>query len=153
MAEPELTLRLLAERIAAEQLLRETTEKYVREALELQALEYGRRLDTLNHAHQQAMEAQARTVPREVFEQYVKESAARVEQALVAITARHEATDDAQTERTTAALAVHRSDIEALNNRVDEIQSWRSGIEGRTIGIMAAISIVVIVINIALRFL
>jgi hypothetical protein len=42
-------------------------------ALELQAAEYGRRLGELNHAHQQALEAQARTVPRETYEEFLRE--------------------------------------------------------------------------------
>lgn len=148
-----LTVAQLAERLAMERAMREQEYIALREALEalkelfmsintadaralnLQAAEYERRLEALNHAHQQAVEAQARTVPRELFDQYVKESAAR-EAALVA----------AQSEKSITA-------INALNDRVDEVQTWRSGLEGRMIGISIAIGIVVIVINIALRFI
>jgi hypothetical protein len=106
-----------------------------RRALELQAGEYERRLDTLNHAHQEAVEAQARTVPREVFDQYVKETAAR-EHALVA----------SQADRFNVA-------VEAINGRVDELVNWRSGLEGRLIGISAVIGVIVVVVNIAIRVL
>jgi hypothetical protein len=41
-------------------------------ALEMQAREYERRLTELNHAHARALEAQAGTVPREVYDDYVK---------------------------------------------------------------------------------
>ena len=44
-------------------------------AMELQATEYQRRLDVLNHAHQAAVEAQAKTVPREMWEQAQKDYA------------------------------------------------------------------------------
>lgn len=37
-------------------------------ALRLQAIEYERRLSDLNHAHQQAREAAAQTVPREIYD-------------------------------------------------------------------------------------
>ena len=78
---PGITLPLLAERIAHEGQLREQSHMYLKTALDLQATEYERRLDDLNHAHSQAVEAAAKTVPRELFDQYVKESAARVELA------------------------------------------------------------------------
>lgn len=147
-----LSVAQLAERLAMERALREQEYAALRDALdalkelfmsinaadtkalELQAAEYERRLETLNHAHQQAVEAQARTVPRELFDQYVKESANR-EAALVA----------AQSEKSITAIG-------ALNDRVDEVNTWRSGLEGRLIGISIAIGIVVIIINIALRF-
>lgn len=147
-----LSLRLLDERINTERRLREQSHRTTARALRLQATEYERRLESLNHAHQQTIETAARTVPREMFEQYVRENTSRVELALAAINARHEATDSAQTERTNSALGVHRTDIEALNNRVDEMMTWRSGIEGRLIGISVAVGITVIVINIALKF-
>jgi hypothetical protein len=130
-----LTTALLAERLAAERALREQAVAYIDKALQLQAAEYERRLDDLNHAHAQAVEAQAKTVPREMFDQYVKETAAR-EQALMT----------AQSEK--AAVQV-----ETINARVDELVQWRSGIEGRLIGISAVIGVVVIVVNILIRVL
>lgn len=148
-----LTLPQVTERIAMERALREAEFKAIREALEavktlftaqsisdrraleLQAAEYERRLDTLNHAHEAAVEAQARTVPREVFDQYVKETEQR-ERALV----------NTQNDRFNVA-------VEAINARVDELQNWRSGLEGRLIGISAVIGVIVVVVNIAIRVL
>jgi hypothetical protein len=78
---PGLTLPLLAERIDHERELRDQAYSYLDTALRLQAAEYTRRLDVLNHAHQQTVEAQARTVPREMFDQFVKENSNRAEVA------------------------------------------------------------------------
>ena len=41
-----------------------------RRALEIQSTELARRLDILNHAHEEAVRVQNTYVPREVFEQY-----------------------------------------------------------------------------------
>jgi hypothetical protein len=148
-----LNIGQLTERLAMERALREQEFRALREALEavkdaikaqasadqraleLQATEYERRLETLNHAHQQAVEAQARTVPRELFDQYVKETAAR-ESALV----------NAQSDRFNVA-------VEAINARVDELMNWRSGLEGRLIGVSAVIGVIVVIVNIAIRIL
>ena len=148
-----LSLAQLTERLAMERALREQEYRALREALEsvkdmfkaqtesdrrallLQAEEYERRLETLNHAHAQAVEAQARTVPREVFDQYVKETEQR-ERALVG----------SQNERFATA-------VEAINNRADELMNWRSGLEGRLIGVSAVIGVIVVVVNIMIRVL
>jgi hypothetical protein len=45
----------------------------IEKALQLQAAEYMRRLDELNHAHQKAMEDKAEFLKKEVFEQGQKE--------------------------------------------------------------------------------
>ena len=42
-------------------------------ALKLQAVEYERRLEDLNHAHQQAVEQRAQFLPREVYDIAVSE--------------------------------------------------------------------------------
>lgn len=47
-------------------------------ALKIQAIEYERRLNTLNHAHEQALEVQARTVPREIFELSYRETEKKI---------------------------------------------------------------------------
>jgi len=86
-----LSLPLLAERIANEHTARLTSEKSVEKALALQAQEYERRLDALNHAHQQAIEAQAMTVPRETFEAYIKEAKTALDVALKNLNDRIEA--------------------------------------------------------------
>ena len=153
-----LSLAQLTERLAMERALREQEFIALREALgaikdaivaqavndrralELQAAVYEQRLEVLNHAHAAAVEAQAKTVPREMFDAYVKETSSR-EDALV----------DAQSERTTAAMQGVNDRINATNKRIDELQNWRSGLEGRLIGVSAVIGVVVIVINIAIR--
>jgi hypothetical protein len=58
----ELELRLVALR----ELL-DAKESAFAKALELQAAEYARRMNELNHAHQQAQENWARSLPRETF--------------------------------------------------------------------------------------
>lgn len=67
-----LSTAILAERLANERALREQAMAYIEKALELQAVEYSRRLDALNHAHEQAVVEQARTVPRTDFQTYVE---------------------------------------------------------------------------------
>jgi len=42
-------------------------------ALALQAVEYERRLDELNHAHARALSVQEKTLPREIFEVFLAE--------------------------------------------------------------------------------
>lgn len=54
----------------------------VEKARQIQFNEYERRLDGLNHAHEQAIETQRLTVPRETFENYVKESKNALDVAL-----------------------------------------------------------------------
>jgi hypothetical protein len=101
-----LSLDLLAERISHERELRETTlaherelrlltEEHVRDNLRTQAAEYARRLDELNHAHAQAVEAQARTVPRELYEAFVKENDTRRETLLSSVRTQIGSLDDA----------------------------------------------------------
>ena len=62
----ELELRLVALR----ELL-DARENAFAKALELQATEYARRMNELNHAHQQAQENWARSLPRETFSAFV----------------------------------------------------------------------------------
>ena len=79
-----MTATVLAERIDNERALREQSEASTALALARQSEEYARRLAELNHAHEQAVVEQARTVPREMFDNYVKESDQRL--VLVAAT-------------------------------------------------------------------
>jgi len=64
------------ELLTAERDARQTQQTTNKEALDLQAKEYGRRLDELNHAHATALEVQSKTVTREMFDQY-RESQAK----------------------------------------------------------------------------
>lgn len=130
-----LTVAQLAERLAMERALREQAERFNGEALRTQATEYARRLDVLNHAHEAAVEAAAKTVPREMFDAYVKEATIR-EQSIV----------KTLTERMDIGLSTNR-------DKIDDLNGWRSGLEGRIVGITASIGIVVVIINVIIRFL
>jgi hypothetical protein len=61
-------------KLAHEREIRQERESAAKSALDLQAREYERRLDTLNHAHEDARRAQADTVPREMFEAFKAEN-------------------------------------------------------------------------------
>jgi hypothetical protein len=67
---------------AHERELRTLAETAVERARQIQFDEYERRLTTLNHAHEQAVEAQRATVPRETFDTYVRETRLANELAL-----------------------------------------------------------------------
>jgi hypothetical protein len=60
----------------------------VTEAIKLQAFEYGRRLDELNHSHAQQQANQATYVSRELFENFVKDLSTWREQTNVTLSAR-----------------------------------------------------------------
>ncbi len=61
--------RELEHRLVALRELLDSREEHHRRALDLQAAEVSRRLAELNHAHQQAQENWARSLPRETFAQ------------------------------------------------------------------------------------
>lgn len=65
--------QLMDERTRYEREILSTRENLLKEALLKQASEYERRLSELNHAHQTAMENWARSMPRELFEQWERE--------------------------------------------------------------------------------
>ncbi len=90
-----------------ERELRETNDIANAKALSLQAGEYGRRLDDLNHAHEHAVEQQATFMPRELFEAYVKESSRAREVLASAL-----ATETAGLSTRIGALAQRVSNIE-----------------------------------------
>lgn len=130
-----LTTALLAERLASERALREAHERAIDKALQLQASEYERRLEALNGEAGRLAKVLADSVPREVFAQYVKETEAR-ERAL----------GTTQSDKLAVAL-------ESVNARIDDLQNWRSGLEGRLIGVSAVIGVIVVVVNIMIRIL
>jgi hypothetical protein len=78
MPKTSVSVQILAERIEAERVLRKQSETSLALALGVQSEEYARRLDELNHVHEQAIKEQARTVPREMFDTYIKESDAKL---------------------------------------------------------------------------
>lgn len=117
---------ILEQQIAHEKELRETHESATEKERFIQAVEYERRLTALNHAHEQAIEAQARTVPREVFDNYVKESGARVELALKTITDKYDAAHKALADEHAADM--NRIDIRHSidqTNVLKEVQNER----------------------------
>jgi hypothetical protein len=70
----EVTIReYLEQRLDYERSLVEQRFALIDQARQLQAAEYERRLVVLNHAHEQAVAESARVVPRELFEQFLKE--------------------------------------------------------------------------------
>lgn len=80
-----LTVAQLAERLAMERALREQSERFLADDFVEFKTEIQRRLGELNHAHAQAVEAAARTVPRELFDAFVKENDSRRESAFQAL--------------------------------------------------------------------
>lgn len=69
----EIALARLDERLKALVSRLDRADIYTDKAIKLAADELARRLDVLNHAHEDAVQAQAATVPREVFDNYKKE--------------------------------------------------------------------------------
>jgi hypothetical protein len=102
----------LRDLIQHERELREQAERFIADDLSEAKIELQRRLGELNHAGQLAVEAQARTVPRELFDAFVKENDARREAAFTALGARLEASIE-QVKQT------HRVAIEAINSRIE----------------------------------
>ena len=115
-----LSVAQLAERLAMERALREQSERFLADDLTEFKVEIQRRLGELNHAHAQAVEAQARTVPRELFDQFVKENDTRREAAFAALGARLEASID-------NVKATHRVAIDGVNTRLGTISESLSG--------------------------
>jgi len=78
----------------------------VEKALKLQATEYERRLEVLNHAHAAAVEAQAKTVPREMYDNDKKAASDAMATALAeqrrTFDAYKQSQDSAETERAKA---------------------------------------------------
>lgn len=107
-----LTLALLAERVQGERALREQSERFLADEFNQFKVEMQRRLDELNHAHANAVEAQARTVPRELFDAFVKENDSRREAAFAALGNRLEQSID-QVKQT------HRAAIDGINGKLE----------------------------------
>jgi len=78
----------------------------MRQALKLQAAEYSRRLDTLNHEAERIRQAQAVSVTAEKFDDYVTSQRAALQHADSAMNLRVEKLEDAQI-RVSARQAVY----------------------------------------------
>lgn len=141
-----LTVAQLAERLAMERALREQGERHVSDNLKMQAVEYERRLAELNHAHEIAKEAAAATVPREVYDRYVKEHEVSKQAQLAALDARIDALNEADIARRTdeknREIREARDRINA-EQRVSR-QQWQIGI---------FVLVASLVINLVLRLL
>lgn len=103
---------ILAERIAHEVQLRELKEAAVEKERQIQATEYARRLNELNHVYERAEEAQKHTVPREVFDNHVRESSEKNEFAIKNLTLKYDA------------------GFTALENKLQEEREIRKSFEG-----------------------
>lgn len=71
--------------IRHERELRRQSERYAREALRLQAVEYQRRLEDLNGEAGRIRDVLAQTIPREVFENYKEERDKALDAALKSV--------------------------------------------------------------------
>lgn len=105
MAPKKMDFQLLTERIVAERLLRQQSEVFLASGFAEFKIELQRRLGELNHAHAQANEAAARTVPRELFDAFTKENEARREAALDSI------------------KQTHRLAVETLHSKIDTLET------------------------------
>lgn len=105
-------LEVLAARLQSEHELREQSARYLADDLAELKVEIQRRLGELNHAGQLAVEAQARTVPRELFDAFVKENDARREAAFAALGSRLEASID-------NVKQTHRVAIDSIQSKID----------------------------------
>jgi exonuclease VII large subunit len=124
----------LAERLTMERALREQSERFLADDLKEFRAEIQRRLGELNHAHAQAVETAARTVPRDLFDQFVKENEQRREQSFSALGARLEASIDnvKQTHRVAfdALMARLTTSIEGLQSEIEVERNARIRAEG-----------------------
>lgn len=106
-----------------ERSLREQSERFLADELKEFKVEIQRRLAELNHAHAEAQEAAARTVPRELFDSFVKENEARRDGIISALSARMEQSVE-------SVKQTHNVAIEAINSRIEtNVQSLESQIE------------------------
>ena len=154
-ANATLTLTLLAERIAAleakmvaalqtEHDARIAEERSVAAALHKQAIEYERRLDVLNHAHEAAVIAQAATVPREMFDAYVRDHQAAKEASERSFTATLEKSD-ADIQRRLGLLEVSAIEIASRTSGRKGLQDFfvpsLPGLVAVVLGLIALIAV------------
>lgn len=115
--------KLFQERIKHEREIRELTERSVEKERSTQFDEYARRLADLNHAHERSLIAQAATVPREMFDTYVRESNSRTEVALKSITEKYDSAIANTVER-------HDKDFTSVRNELQVEREIRKVFEG-----------------------
>jgi len=113
----ERELRVISD--AHERELRLIAEDAVEKARSIQFSEYARRLADLNHAHEQAKETAHHTVPREVFENYIKENSTKLDLAFSGAEARREQLVESLNEK-----------INVLSKRLAEERNARAALDG-----------------------
>jgi hypothetical protein len=136
------------------ELVRQEFDK-IEQATKLQAVEYERRLDVLNHAHAEAQRVLATYVPREAYESYVHEQSRaeelRVKEEEAKAELLRQSVGQTQKELTATSDRLQR-DITKISERVSGLEAGDSvGARANTFIIGAAalgITIVVILINI-----
>jgi len=87
-----------------------------RRALKLQAAEYERRLESLNHAHEQARQKEAEYVTRDKYEDWIKQNKTALDAALLRINEKLDTQD-----------RNHREQLAPLNTYVASQQGSTSG--------------------------
>lgn len=115
--------KVLALRIKHEQELRMLNEAFIEKERVTQFNEYARRLETLNHAHEKAVEAQRSTVPRELFDNYVNENSDRVSSAISTINEKNETLAKSLINR-------HDADYNGLRELLQGEREARKSLEG-----------------------
>ena len=91
-------------------------------ALRLQASEYERRLESLNHAHEQARQKEADYVTLDKYEDWIKQSATALDAALLRINEKLETQDKTQRERLEPILTYIASQQGSTTGRIDQRQ-------------------------------
>lgn len=147
------------EKVSAERELRQTRAEALDKALELQATEYARRLQDLNHAHQIALENWARSLPRELFDQWRdeyskwRESVNTTLTTLLPLQTRAEANAShiAMLEASIASLSPLVQMIAPLTSRVTTIETLSNKLTGALIllGVMGMSGVLALMLGLA----
>ncbi len=127
--------------IAHEKAMRETVTEKLEEARGLNAREVLRRLDELNHAHAQAMENWARSLPRELFDQWQREyekwrGEVGTQLTLLSSIPQSSAAHSVkivELEAKIASLLPTISDLDKVNTRVASLETVRSKVTGAVV--------------------
>jgi hypothetical protein len=140
----EAHFRATDARILSDRQAWEREFKSLSDALRLQAAEYERRLTVLNHAHEDAIRAQAMTVPREMFNGFLKD---------------HEAWKQ-EYNKWRDIVNSGLMNISNLSTRISDYESFKlttstalQSIATRSLTWTAAIGIFFLMVGIAMRFL
>jgi len=122
----------LEELIHQEKNLREVGDENSDKALVLQKVETDRRLEILNHAHQLAVEVQQTYVPREVYDNRIKEDDKAREAAAAEARATAAGLATKVEEAKQAAALALTAALTSLNARLEPLERMRYENVGRT---------------------